>query len=135
MNKKIILILMVTLMIILTACSNNKLSQEEKEFYQENFSMSVYSTTFNGSIIKDYPDKVFFDNKLFNILNSASGEQGFEVDELKIIYKIELYNGRNISEYIIYNDGTVDMSYNLLNKSYFYLTETQLNKMIELIKS
>ena len=136
MKKKIIsiILLMITICSI-TACSNKeKVSNELDTFYQDNFTMYVYQTTFNGSSINSYPDKIFTNNELFLALNSATGKKPIQVDELKILYKISLYNGQAVTDYYIYNDGVVDMSYNLMNKNVFYLDEQQLKNVLEIIE-
>ena len=136
MKKKIIsiILLMITICSI-TACSNKeKTSNELDTFYQDNFTMYVYQTTFNGSSINSYPDKIFTNNELFLALNSATGKKPIQVDELKILYKISLYNGQTVTDYYIYNDGVVDMSYNLMNKNVFYLDEQQLKNVLEIIE-
>ena len=45
-----------------------------------------------------------------------------------------MYNGQSLTDYYVYNDGVVDMSYNLMNKNVFYLNQTQLNNLIEIIE-
>lgn len=135
MKRKILsIILLIVTICSLSACSNEKTTDTLNSFYQDNFTMYVYKTTFNGSNINSYPSKVFKNNELFNVLNTATGEKSIKVDDLKILYKIALFNGQYMTEYYIYNDGVVDMSYNLINKNVFYLEEKQLDKLIEIIE-
>lgn len=135
MKRKILsIILLIVTICSLSACSNEETTDTLNSFYQDNFTMYVYKTTFNGSNINSYPSKVFKNNELFNVLNTATGEKSIKVDDLKILYKIALFNGQYMTEYYIYNDGVVDMSYNLINKNVFYLEEKQLDKLIEIIE-
>lgn len=126
--------LILSLIMVLSLCACQKKSKDEQLLFTP-FIMEVYKTHMNGAYYDTYPNKVFETDELFNLLNSASGEGPFNDNIEKQVYIIDMVNGIDYSTFTMYNNGKIELKYNFLFYSEFYLTEKQFNEVVKLLES
>lgn len=118
---------------VLFICSLSGCNREE--LLSSPFMMTVYPTYLNGAKVHSFPQKVFDNDELFTVLNFGNADEPFEVDKPVLSYFIEMVNGSNFTNFEIWNDGTVSMSYNLLFGDEYYLSREQYNALVDIIES
>lgn len=112
----------------LCSCSKNE------ELLSSPFVMEAYETYMNGANIKNVPSKVFNTPELFNALNAADADSPFDVTNEATVYNIDMVNGNNYSKFTIWNNGKVQLLYNAIMGSEFYLTPEQYIKVINILE-